>query len=266
MAYTRRPLNPLTPYVNQVVVESNKVNDNFDILAQAFVDDNPETFKVKNALNSDNAVNSDTVDGFHASLTPAPNVIVPLNEDGILDLNATYIKSNVYTFRRVDLTGATSDYMLQVGEEAYISFSNATNVPLRIATENNRIYEIILQFTVNLSNTGAYTFLNPNNTTYSSSFSHCSVYWNSGGGSGWVSYTTSDSAFKIYSQTPHTYMILETFRRTVKGIISYEAGDTNIGYGIFTSKWKDTTTAWTSLGTFVFPQEMSGIILIRRLV
>jgi len=83
MPYNRRPLNPLTPFVNQVVVESNAVNENFNILAQAFVDDNPETHKVKNALNSDNA---DTVDGFHASLIPAPNVIPVADEYGKLDI------------------------------------------------------------------------------------------------------------------------------------------------------------------------------------
>jgi hypothetical protein len=153
-----------------------------------------------------------------------------------------------------------------VGEEAYISFNNATSVPLRIATENNRIYEIILQFTVNISLSSVYTFLNPNNTTYSSSFSHCLFYWNSGGGSAWTFYTTTDSAFRISNQTAHTYMILETFRRIIKGIISYEFGDAHIGYEIFASKWQNTTTAWTSLGTFTFPQSMSGVILVRRLV
>jgi hypothetical protein len=50
---------------------------------------------------------------------------------GILDLSAAYVKSNVYTFRRVNLTGATSDYELQVGEEAIINFTNTTSVPLQ---------------------------------------------------------------------------------------------------------------------------------------
>jgi hypothetical protein len=49
MPYTRRPFQPETPYANQVSIELNKANDNFDILAQAFVSDNPETFKMKNA-------------------------------------------------------------------------------------------------------------------------------------------------------------------------------------------------------------------------
>jgi uncharacterized protein YfcZ (UPF0381/DUF406 family) len=208
---------------------------------------------------------ADTVDNFHASLFPAPNVIVPLNASGILDLSATYVKSNVYTFRRVDLTNATSDYMLQVGEEAIINFTNTSNVPLRIATEQNSLYEIFLQFSVNLYS-GSFTYLNPNNTTYASSFSHTSVYWNSGGISSWVSYTTSDNAFKIYNQTPHAYMILDTTRRTLRGFICYEGGDLHANYGIFSSKWHSNLATWSSLGTFALPTSMSGYILIRRLI
>jgi hypothetical protein len=209
---------------------------------------------------------ADTVDGFHASLTPAPNVIVPLNASGVLDLSGTYIRSNVYTFRRVDLTGATSDYDLRVGEEAYISFSNVSMIPLRIATDANRLYEIILQFTVNLALPSVFTFLNPNNTTYASSFSTVSIFWNNIGSTGWVSYTNDDNAFKLYNQTPHSYIILDTTRRILRGFVSYEFGSTGLGYGIFASKWHSNLTTWFSLGSLVFPTSMSGYILVRRLV
>jgi hypothetical protein len=47
-------------------------------------------------------LNADKVDGFDVSRTPAPNTIVPLDENGVLNLSETYVKSNVYTFRRVD--------------------------------------------------------------------------------------------------------------------------------------------------------------------
>jgi hypothetical protein len=208
---------------------------------------------------------ADTVDGLHASQTPGPNVILPLNADGILDLSATYMKSNVYTFRRVDLANATSDYELKVGEEAIINFTNATSVPLRIATGSGRLYEIFLQFSVNLNLN--FTFLYPNNTSYASSFSHTSYYWNSGTGaqSSWVGYTTVADAFNLFSFTPHSYIILETTRRTLKGFVSYEFGDMHVGYGIFASKWHSNLATWTSLGTFIFPTSMSGYILVRRL-
>jgi hypothetical protein len=191
---------------------------------------------------------------------------VPLNENGVLDLSSTYIRSDVYTFRRVDLSRATSDYELRVGEEAIINFTNATGVPLRIATGFNRLYEIFLQFSVNISLPGVFTYLYPNNTAYASSFSQVSLFWNSYGSSGWVSYTTTDNAFRLFNQTPHAYIILDTTRRILKGFLSYEFGNSGLGYGVFTSKWYSNLATWSSLGTFVFPTSMSGYILIRRLL
>ena len=210
-------------------------------------------------------LNADKVDGFDVSQTPAPNVIVPLNADGVLDLSGSYIKSNVYTFRRVDLSNATSDYELQVGEEAIINFTNRTSVPLRIAVGENRFYEIVLQFRVNLRLPGVFTFLNPNNTSYASSFSHVSVYWNSYGGSSWVSYTNTDNGFRLYNQTPHSYIVLDTTRRVLRGFVGYENGSNAAGCGLFVSKWHSNLTTWSSLGTLTFPTSMSGYILIRRL-
>jgi len=211
------------------------------------------------------ADNSDTVDNFHASQTPSANTIVPLNADGILDLSGTYVKSNVYTFRRVDLTGATSDYELQVGEEAIIRFTGATSVPLRIATGNDRLYEIFLRYSVSLW-VESYTYLNPNNTTYASSFSHTSYAWGSMGFQTWVHYTTSDHAFRLFYHTAHSYIILDTTRRILKGFVSHEGEEAHIGYGIFSTKWHSNLVSWTSLGTFTFPTAMSGYILVRRLI
>ena len=73
----------------------------------------------------------------------------------------------------VNLSDATEDYALEVAEIAYISFSDATQVPLHIATPNNSCYELH----VIPSNTGGTSggtdgnvFLYPNNTTYSNAF------------------------------------------------------------------------------------------------
>jgi hypothetical protein len=208
---------------------------------------------------------ADRVDGFDASQTPAPNVIVPLNADGVLDLSATYVKSNVYTFRRVDLTNATSDYMLQVGEEAIINFTNATSVPLRIATASNMLYEIFLQFSVAFDPNN-FIFLYPNNTTYASSFSHVLIYWNSVGQSGFTSYTATDDAFRLQHRTPHSYIILDTTRRFFRGFTSLDGTSNHITYTIFASRWHSNLVSWSSLGTFVFPVSLSGYILVRRLV
>jgi len=214
-----------------------------------------------------NANNADTVDNFHASQTPAPNVIVPLNASGILDLSATYVKSNVYTFRRVDLTNATSDYMLQVGEEAIINFTNTTSVPLRIATQSETYYEahLVCSNTGGTSGGGAErVFLYPNNTTYTNAFVYAQFYLGSNSGSGFDTY----SSFRIgYVFTNATFYITNyTQYKNVRGF--YDSYGISGGYPslfIFSTDWRDTSTAWTSLGTIVFPQSTSGYILVRRL-
>jgi len=258
MPYTKRPFQPETPYTNQVSIELNKANDNFDILSQVFVSNNPETFKVKEA---------DTVDGFHASLTPGPNVIVPLNTSGVLDLSGAYVKSNVYTFRRVDLTGASQDYALQVGEEAYISFSDTTSVLLRIATPNNSSYELFV-LPSNTGGTSGGTFnpiyLNPNNTTYTNAFVYAEVVrLSDGAGASYIAY----SAFRIGRSFSHIWCTIMN-RTQIKSIVGiyniYGTHDAYPGITFFATNWRDTTTAWTSLGTIVFPQNTSGEILVRR--
>jgi hypothetical protein len=76
MGYTNRPFNYTGELDNQVENDLELANDNFEVLAQAFVNNDPTTGKVKNA---------DTVDEFHASQTPQANTIPVANSDGKLD-------------------------------------------------------------------------------------------------------------------------------------------------------------------------------------
>jgi hypothetical protein len=195
-------------------------------------------------------------------------VIVPLNSAGILDLSATYVKSNVYTFRRVDLTNATSDYMLQVGEEAIINFTNATTVSLRIATQSGTYYKCHLVCSNTGGTSGAVNtavFLNPNNTTYSNAFVYADLSMNSSStGSGYFTY----SSFRIGNGFVNSTFFITNFTqyKNIKGI--YDVYGVSGGYPLLivcSTDWRDTTTAWTSLGTVVFPQSTSGYILVRRL-
>jgi hypothetical protein len=214
------------------------------------------------------AKNADTVDGFHASQTPAPNVIVPLDANGILDLSATYVKSNVYTFRRIDLTNATSDYNLQVGEEAIVNFTNATSVPLHIATQSGTYYEchfVCSNIAANSGGNNTPVFLNPNNRTYSNEFVYAEIFRNSATlGSNYVGY----SAFRcgLGFGTSVFYITNFTQYKNVLGIYDIYGIDWSYPVMIcFSTDWRDTSTAWTSLGTIVFPQSTSGYILVRRL-
>jgi hypothetical protein len=211
---------------------------------------------------------ADKVDGFHASLTPAPNVIVPLDSNGILNLSATYVKSNVYTFRRVDLTNATSDYMLQVGEEAIINFTNATSVPLRIATQSGTYYECHLVCSNTGGTSGANSgpiFLNPNNTTYSNAFVYAMLHRRQAiADSTYVTYSSFRCGYTFSNST--FYLTNFVQYKNLKGFSDFWGSSEHFPLiEIFSTDWRDTTTPWTSLGTITFPQATSGYILVRRL-
>jgi len=171
-------------------------------------------------------------------------------------------------FKRIDLTNATEDYFLKVGEEAYISFSNVTQVPLHIATQDGTYYELHII----PSNTGgtsgseiAPIYLYPNNITYSGAFYFAEVYRSGNGlGNNYIQY----SAFRIgFAFSCTTAWI--TNRTQYKNVCAInDMYGTSVNYpalGVFSSGWRDTTTSWTSLGTVVFPQSSSGEILVRRL-
>jgi len=305
MAYTNRPFNYTGTLPNQVQNDLELANDNFDILAQAFIGNDPSSQPVKRAVyigstapvdavantlwldtsvspprlkiyNGTSWVNfdADTLNGFHASQTPAPNVIVPLDADGILDLSATYVKSSVYTFRRVDLTNATSDYMLQVGEEAYISFSDATSVPLRIATQSGTLYNLYIYLTSPSFAQGngvvASSFLLPNNTSYTNAFYRAGACWDSNASS--VGYGGNISAFELIGNLfpANCFAIIyNEINHKSTTAISVHAGYNTSNYARWqhiNCVWNDYTTSWTSLGTITFSKSSSGFILVRRVV
>jgi hypothetical protein len=227
MPYTNRPFNPNTPYDNQVETELELANDNFEILAQAFLNSNPMT--------------------------------------GVL-------KSDVYTFRRVNLTGATSDYDLQIGEEAIINFTNATAVPLRIATQNETLYHLYVYTTLPTFAQGngvsASTFLNPNNTTYAGAFYRAGARWNNQPASGTLGSTFN--AFELAHTFPaNSFVIIYNeigHKSTISIALHGGADANNLARLQFTScVWHDFTTEWTSLGTIAFPRVCSGYILVKRL-
>jgi hypothetical protein len=169
---------------------------------------------------------------------------------------------------RVDLTNVTTDYLLQVGEEAIIYFSNATSVPLHIQTQSGTYYEIDVLPSNNAGTSGGtsnHIFLNPNNTTYSNAFKYAEVFRNI---SQFDSHYYTFSSFKIGYAFSKTKMFLEntTTFKSINGISTiYGTSLDDATIASFSTTWIDTTTQWTSLGTITFPQNTSGYILVRRL-
>ena len=216
-------------------------------------------------------LNADKVDGFDVSQTPAPNVIVPLNANGILDLSATYVKSNVYTFRRVDLTNATSDYDLQLGEEAYYVWDTtvSTSLPLRIEV-SGMLYEMIVVVPNRKIHTIGLT-LHPNNTIYPSVFQRTVIY--PAHNTSTVYSSTSELTSIRYERVGGGGTLISWLQTTKasKGEIHHTAVlESGYHYPHYTQgvhRWDDTITVWSSLGTLRIDQTNGVIyVLVRRLI
>jgi len=93
------------------------------------------------------------------------------------------------------------------------------------------------------------------------------VLWRNSEG-GYSNYFTY-SAFRCgYAFSSSVFLITNFVQyKNVKGY--YDIWGVGSAYPIIVisnTDWRDTTTAWTSLGTITFPQSSSGYILVRRLV
>jgi hypothetical protein len=179
----------------------------------------------------------------------------------------TYMEYKAIPYR-VDLTNAITDYLLQVGEEAIIYFSNTTIVPLHIQTQDGTYYEISILPSNNAGTsegTSNPIFLNPNNTTYSNAFKYAEILRNM---NVLLSSYSTFSSFRIAGVISKIKLFLEntvTFK-SINGIATtYGISSDDSTINCFSSTWMDITTQWTSLGTITFPQNTSGYILVRRL-
>jgi len=190
---------------------------------------------------SGSGLNADMLDGLHASQIPGPNVIVPLDPSGVLDLSATYVKSNVYSFRRVNLT-------------------NATSVPLHIATASNALYWLYCTCACKLL---------PNNATYSNAFKYTDwgMYTGNSTSSGTVAILSTDNSFNLGNTTGAGGIISYIDILNAKAITQHMATFGGDPYSIrhVTCHWV-SPVSWTSLGTIAFSQSTSGYVLVRRLV
>ena len=257
LSYTTTPFHPSITYSGQIKTELGYANNNFTTLAQAFVNNDPTSLTVVYSANSA------SVAGYTVSATPVPNTLLPLNSNAQFPSSVfPPINHNNSYSNAVNLSSATSDYSLSVGQVAYISFTNAMSVPLNIATTNETYYEMNL-ISSNTSGSNSQVYLNPNNTTYSNAFAYLEYYVLT---SSVGTYNPTLSSFGISWGAPvltvfiSNYTTLKTIRFIEIGIGGGLSGDV-FGACI----WNDTTTSWTSLGTITFPQATTGYVLVRRL-
>jgi hypothetical protein len=174
---------------------------------------------------------------------------------------------------RVDLTNATSDYNLDVGQEAIINFNNTQNVALHISTKSGTLYNLYIyitnpSFAQGSGGTETPAYLYPNNTSYSNAMYRAGWLVDSKGNTGNAS--GNDSAFVIIaSMNPANCHSTIFNEKTHKSTISHSvhAGGNGNNYARWqsvNSVWNDYSTDWTSLGTINFPISTSGYILVRR--
>ena len=171
-------------------------------------------------------------------------------------------------FTRVDLTNATEDYLLKVGEEAYISFNNVTTLPMRIATVNDSYYEayLIPSNPGTLGDTATRVKLLPNNTEYSNQIVFSYIFRVS---NNFASTYEASSHFYIGAGYANISMWIVNRKqyKNVRAIADTYGHSTYYPIIIeISNDWRDTTTEWTSLGTIVFPLSTSGEIIVRRLM
>ena len=224
------------------------------------------------SLTSINSLTAITLNGYIASQTPQANQIPILDNNANLILpNTSLIQTNTYTIRRVDLTNATSDYMLAVGEEAiyFWDTTKSKELPLHIAT-NEGVYQMITIAPYQTSSDITLT-LNPNNTTYSNAFIYSHVGWADGNTSaGGTSNTYSYFYFHHAASGGFNEYFFTTYKNSKFNIFIQRIVRNSIGGGgvhIGGSRWNDTTTSWTSLGTLTTSAANGTIIvLVRRLV
>ena len=178
-------------------------------------------------------------------------------------------------YNPIDISSRTSDYYLKPGEIVYIDFTNATTAPLNIATVEGEYELTIIGNGTNTTYTASPTYLRPNNTTYGNAFSYLEygkeISTSDAGGSKTLdSYGTgSHSAIQIAYQQLLKANFFITTHTVAKCVIGSHIRKSSATKHVFNRNqviWEDTTTAWTSLGTIVFPFTHSGKIIIKRII
>jgi hypothetical protein len=166
--------------------------------------------------------------------------------------------------------------MLQVGEEAIIRFNNSQLVPLRVAIEqpssplNPVVYNIVIGIYWVSGNNMDFNFF-PNNTIFSSQITNLS-YRNST--SGWTGWALTIDRFLIdtyggVDTYPWFGNLYAVYYGSSQPKLLYGTAFSNLSVCIYSGIWNNTSTAWTSLGSFrIHPgstRNISGVALVRRL-
>lgn len=163
----------------------------------------------------------------------------------------------------VDLTSATTDYPLAIGDTATLTYTNATSVPLHVATVEG-LYELYVIGAIKTTTTSDLVSLQPNNTDTSAIKSVVTV----NNGSVYGSVESNNARFHLAAGTIFLSRSSISTLTASKTVITDGAHrETGVAGKTYMRRdfWDNTTTEWTSLGTIILSESQSGKIVIRRI-
>jgi hypothetical protein len=178
--------------------------------------------------------------------------------------------SNNYFTPLVWSSGA--DLSLGIGQSATASFTSATSMPLHIACGDGQIYEVEIAGTFTPVASGANPYLQPNNTAPSTnSFARGNITAISSTASllGGGNPTAADGGFLFGTGSSVFNATIKVFTSTASKnaiALSLNQNTTDVLRTFYVaSKWNDTTTIWSSLGTIIMPNAWTGTITVKRI-
>lgn len=192
---------------------------------------------------------------------------MPLVLNGTSGLTYNDSTTQVGGIDLINNTGAGADRSLSMGQTAYVDFTNSTSIPLRIATSNGQVYELLIY-----NNGGVSTnqpFLLPNNSSsWNVNFFQIYAPSNAASGNASFNFLGETNGFRLTVGGTLLWNSTKVFTNTTyKSTISH-GRETNLSVGyqaIITANLTDTTTAYTSLGTISCATAMTGRVYIKRI-
>jgi len=196
-----------------------------------------------------------TINGTTGVVSPAMSLTTPLGESS----GGSGVAASV-----VDLSSATSDYDLAVGQKAVIDYTAIHTVPLHVVAGDGRMFRLSLTGT-NVYGDGT-VFLLPNNTVYGNVFTIRVLYGYSASSVASAAIPNNQPQINI----AYNCLSLDGLISTSTNMKYVEATSSNSSatlsfQGYRAWQWQDTTTVWSSLGTIVFssvnPASVTGNVL-----
>jgi len=164
-----------------------------------------------------------------------------------------------------DLKNASSDYLLSINETAKITISSAST-PLNIEVQDGW-YEMRIQFDQGSFAADQTTQLNPNNTTYVGAFNRLNAIFDTSIATDELDVSTASEDYVNFGSLSAQYIKCEILVFGDERSFSWSSRGSNSGNerllnGV--TQW-NSTTDYTSLGTLVVGESVTGICYVKRI-